>query len=145
MDDDLEEVRAMGHSVSKMVLLPSRILKTLPSLLSLGFEKQCGFCEAIIDLKSICCYRGQDLVHHPAVCRSFACACLRTKDVWCWSTDVSAKEPASYFTWHRTRRMRASLLQGRLARNLARLDSFSEVGMSPLRISVSFIGSATPR
>jgi non-heme Fe2+,alpha-ketoglutarate-dependent halogenase len=108
MDDDLEEVRALGRQcIEDGFAFPVRVLSPAQAqecLLSLkDFEQQCGG-----SLKSDNRFKihlllpwAWDLVHHPAVVE-LACACLRTRDVWCWSTDVNAKEPASatHFTWH---------------------------------------------
>jgi non-heme Fe2+,alpha-ketoglutarate-dependent halogenase len=110
LDDDSEEVRALGRQcIDHGFAFPARVLSAAQAqecLLQLqDYEQQCG---GVGSLRGDDRFKihlllpwAWDIVHHPAVVE-LACACLGTRDVWCWSTDVNAKEALSktHFTWH---------------------------------------------
>jgi non-heme Fe2+,alpha-ketoglutarate-dependent halogenase len=108
IDDDLEEARAASHQCLEQGFAdPVRVLSAEQAqncLLSLqDYEEQCGGSlrgDNRFKIHLVLPW-AWDLVHHPVVVE-LACACLGTRDVWCWSTDLNVKESASatHFTWH---------------------------------------------
>jgi non-heme Fe2+,alpha-ketoglutarate-dependent halogenase len=107
-DDELEEVRLAGRNcMNQGFAAPIRVLSPSEAqhcLLSLQeYEEQCGGSlrgDNRFKIHVLLPW-AWDLVHHPVIVE-LACACLRTRDVWCWSTDLNMKEPASstHYTWH---------------------------------------------
>jgi non-heme Fe2+,alpha-ketoglutarate-dependent halogenase len=110
LDDEMEKVRALGRQcIEHGFAFPDRVLSATEAQECLfklqDYEQQCGGVGSLQGDDRFKIHLllpwAWDLVHHPAVVE-LACACLGTRDVWCWSTDVNAKEPLTktHFTWH---------------------------------------------